>query len=101
MIKLLEFLEARMKGASKIARQAELKGGPSDLTAWHFKAKLPEYREVISMVNSGKSSKEIKEYCRKRFRSLSHRMVSPNIDQKEFQQLAGQAEVFGEVYNKL
>jgi hypothetical protein len=98
---LLDFLTARLKGATKIAREAKAKGGLSNLTAWHFEAKLPEYRKIINMVKSGKAEKAIKEYCRQEFRALAKKMVSPHISQEAFQRLAGQAEVFGEVDNKI
>lgn len=95
---ILKFLQDRLKGATKIATEAAAKSGTAELTAWHFRAKLPEYRHLIRMV---KEKGPVKGYCQQRFKYLTSKLKSKKVGQKEYQQLTGQLEVYGEVLNAL
>lgn len=90
----IEFCETRKKGAAKIAREAP--GGPGRLTNWHFTAKLPEYEECIKAIRDEKSREHFKQKMQKYLRE-----ASATTNQRNFQELMGKAEVWGEVYFEL
>ena len=89
--KTIEFCEKRLEGAKKIAQQARAKGGVSLLTAYHFEAKLPVYRDIIRKLKKGEKLDLKKQYKE----SLSK--LSSTLNQRNFQKIAGELEVYGEV----
>ena len=89
--KTIEFCEKRLEGAIKIASQARAKGGTAMLTAYHFEAKLPIYREIIRKLTKGE-----KLDLKKKYRETLSRLGS-TLSQKNFQIAAGALEVYGEV----
>ena len=85
------FIDKRAAGAKKIQKQAQEKGGPSLLTAVHFKAKEVPY-----------------EYCSKHFEDLEKIEGKANevfdklknwkeMSQKDFQHYMGVLEAYGEI----
>jgi hypothetical protein len=92
----ITFCEDRKKGASKIADQARAKGGASQLTAWHFAAKLPEYDACIAAIRTNKPASYFHEQELKFIRE-----VPSARNQRRFQEIMGKAEVWGEVFIKL
>ena len=90
----IEFCEDRKKGADRIARQAG--GGPGRLTKWHFEAKLPEYDECINAIKDDKNKSYFKQ---KMSEYLKRAAITSN--QRNFQELMGKAEVWGEIYHEL
>jgi hypothetical protein len=95
--KFEEFLETRKKGAAKIQKTAQEKGGPSLLTSQHFKAKEIPYKKSIEHVNDSDRESFFKEEAEK---CLSKLKSWKNMTQKEFQTVMGELEVWGEVYLK-
>lgn len=91
--RLLEFVQARMSSAKKIASQSSRKPGPSRLTAAHFKAKLPVYRRVIDMIKKGDDLATLKSEYRSLLSQLRNKVRQP----EKFQKLTGELEVIGEV----
>lgn len=91
---LEEFVTKRAAGAKKIQSQAAGKGGYSLLTAAHFKAKEVPYKTALKHL-SDKDSKFIKAKADNCFSKLKswHTM-----SQKEFQEVMGELEAYGEVY---
>lgn len=88
------FFEKRKAGAQKIAKQAAEKGGPSQLTAWHFSAKLPEYDRILKMREGVNASRQMKSECDQllsKLRGLS------KMSQKEFQEIMGNLRFGGSV----
>ncbi len=83
------FATTRGKGAAKIASNAEEKGGLSLLTWHHFKVKAPYYKKA----EEGKFNKEaaMKEF------EQTHKKISLNMTQIEFQREVGRMEVLGEL----
>ena len=92
-----EFLETRKKGADKIRKSAEAKGGASFLTAQHFKAKEVPYKKALE--HSTEENKE-KYYLEEAEKCLSRLKSWKTMTQKEFQTVMGELEVWGEVYIK-
>jgi glycyl-tRNA synthetase beta subunit len=95
--KFQEFLETRKKGAAKIAKSAQEKGGPSLLTAQHFKAKEVPYKKAIEHVSDETREKYYSEEAEKCLKKLNSWKT---MTQKEFQTVMGELEVWGEVYIK-
>jgi hypothetical protein len=93
----IKFCEDRKKGASKIATEAKAKGaGPAQLTAWHFSAKLPEYDACIKAIKENRPASYFHD------QELGFiRQLSTIRNQRKFQEIAGKAEVYGEVYIKI
>ena len=91
----VEFCEERKKGAAKIAREATAKGGYARLTGWHFSAKLPEYTQCVDDIGN-----KSKDYYKQKMVSFLRAAMS-STHQKQFQELMGKAEVWGEVYFEL
>lgn len=89
--------QKRKEGAEKIANEARAKGGPSELTYWHFKAKLPEYDTVFQILNSDDPEPKIK----KKFDELVSKIHSNLNSQRHFQEVMGRLEVYGEVLVQL
>jgi hypothetical protein len=88
---ILEFFNKRKEGAAKIAKESAAKGGPSQLTVWHFKAKSSPYSEVIAAIKSGKD----KSYFKQKWQSI-HGQIHIGMKQRVFQQAMGELEVWGE-----
>lgn len=92
----VQFCEDRKKGAAKIASEARAKGGPAQLTAWHFAAKLPEYDECIKAIKAGKPANYFQQQEVRLIRQLTGIR-----NQRTFQEVMGRAEVWGEVFIKV
>lgn len=92
----VQFCEDRKKGAAKIATEARAKGGPAQLTYWHFSAKLPEYNECIKAIKANKPA----SYFQQQEMKLIHQLAGIR-NQRRFQEVMGQAEVWGEVFIKV
>jgi hypothetical protein len=92
----LKFCEEREKGAAKIARDANAKGGFARLTAWHFDAKHPEYELCKKAVEEGKT----KEHFHKQMVYYLQESQSAT-NQRRFQVAMGKAEVWGETMHFL
>lgn len=95
--KFTEFLETRKKGAEKIQKSAEEKGGPSILTAQHFKAKSIPYKKALE--HAAEENKET-YYLEEAEKCLDKIKNWKTMTQKEFQTVMGELEVWGEVYIK-
>jgi hypothetical protein len=91
-----EFVEKRAAGAHKIHVAAAAKGpGPAQLTAMHFKAKEAPYRECIKNLGSQVFLEAKADEC---FRKLKN---WKRLSQKEFQEMMGKLEVYGEIFIKM
>ena len=93
---MLEFFETRKAGAIKIAAAAS-KNGPSQLTAWHFRAKIQPYNDVLSAIRSDKNENYFIQKCT----SLVGKLKFKKLKQEKFQELMGELEVWGEAVAKL
>ena len=94
---LHEFIEKRKTGADKIRKAAEAKGGPAKLTAVHFAAKERPYKEALSLSTKENCSQTLK----KKAQVLVSRLKSwHTMSQREFQDVMGQLEAYGEIYIK-
>lgn len=91
---LSTFVKKRSAGAKKIEKMAFDKGGYSDLTGIHFKAKEIPYKHCAKHTED-EDSDFIKEKADECFAKLKqwHKM-----SQKEFQHVMGQLEAYGEFY---
>ena len=89
------FFEKRAAGAMKIQKQAAAKGGPSKLTAIHFKAKEAPYRMCLKNLDSKAFAEKKAAECYRKLSSWKH------LTQDQFQKLMGELEVYGEVFLKL
>lgn len=95
-----EFLEIRKAGAEKIAKAAQEKGGPSLLTAVHFKAKRVPYTQAIKHAKARKDSEPL-EGCKERADELVKMLKNwHKMSQNEFQKVMGELEAYGESYIK-
>lgn len=93
--KLTEFLETRKAGAQKIETTSRVKGGPSLLTAAHFKAKAKPYSEAIGHVLPDKPL----THCKQRALECLQKLKGiDNLTQNEWQKLTGELEAYGEAY---
>ena len=88
-----EFAEGRAKGAGKIAESAKEKGGDSMLTHHHFSVKLPYYKKAAD------GNFNLEE-AKKEFES-THKKISTDQTQVNFQKEMGRLEVLGELIIKL
>lgn len=91
------FFEKRKAGAEKISHQAKEKGGPAILTHWHFDAKNPQYQKVLKAIENKKN----KEYFLEKYKKCLKKLNKDNFEQKEFQSLSGELEVWGETIARL
>lgn len=90
-----KFLEARKSGADKIRRTAEAKGGAAKLTAIHFAAKEKPYNQALRTLEKPDFEKTLKSKAN----ALAARIQQwHKMTQREFQDLVGQFEAYGEVY---
>lgn len=98
--KLTEFLETRKAGAEKIAKSAQEKGGPSLLTATHFKAKRVPYTQAIKH-SKAREKDEPLEGCKERADEIVKMLKNwHKMSQTEFQKITGELEAYGESYIK-
>lgn len=97
---LTEFIETRKAGAEKIAKSAQEKGGPSLLTATHFKAKKAPYTQAVKHSKSRENSEPL-EGCKERADELVKMLKNwHKMSQSEFQRVTGELEAYGESYIK-
>ena len=90
-----KFVEARKSGADKIRRTAKAKGGPAKLTEIHFAAKEKPYSQALRTLKKESFEKDIKAKAD----ALAARMLQwHKMTPREFQDLMGQLEAYGEVY---
>jgi hypothetical protein len=92
-----EFFGRRREGASKISDSAKEKGGPAMLTHWHFLAKDAQYEDVIKAVKEKKG----KEFFVGKYKSFLEQLHKSDFEQKRFQTISGQLEVWGEALSRL
>jgi len=93
-----KFVTKRKTGAQDIATRATIKGGYSELTAWHFKAKLPKYREALKAI---KNREPIAFFETKYKETMASLHGSGLKSQKQFQKIMGELEVWGEILIQL
>jgi hypothetical protein len=93
----IAFFNKRRHGAAKIAAAAEAKGGPSILTYWHFAAKDKQYVDVLKAIKTGKDEK----FFMSKYDELMDTLHKTKFNQKSFQQIVGQLEVWGEAIAQL
>lgn len=91
---LPNFIQKRSEGAKKIQVAAASKGGLATLTSIHFKAKEVPYNTCGKHVKD-EDSKFVKHKADECFTKLRNWY---KMSQKEFQQVMGQLEAYGEVY---
>ena len=91
----IEFFKNRKNGAMKIAAEAKSKGGAAILTYYHFSAKAEPYLEVIRAIESNKE----KKFFLSKFNALLPKLKLEKLSEKEFQELMGKMEVFGEAFS--
>ena len=91
-----KFVEKRMEGALKIEKQASSHGGYARLTATHFKAKLPCYKEAMKALERGESL----SFFEKKYKQVLSHLHNIN-NQNRFQELAGELETWGEIVCQL
>lgn len=98
--KLTDFLETRKAGAEEIAKAAKEKGGPSLLTATHFKAKKAPYTQAIKHSKARENTEPL-EGCKERADELVKMLKNwHKMSQSEFQRVTGELEAYGESYIK-
>jgi hypothetical protein len=91
-----EFVEKRAAGAHKIQVTAAAKGpGPAQLTAMHFKAKEIPYKECLKSLGNQAFIESKAEECLRKLKNWKR------LTQKEFQEVMGRLEVYGEIYIKM
>jgi len=88
------FVTKRSAGAKKIAAAAEKKGGYSELTAIHFKAKETPYKEAAKHTED-KDSKFLERKADECFERLKD---WKSMSQREFQAVMGRLEAYGECF---
>lgn len=93
----IDFFTARQKGARTIAKAAKEKGGTSILTMWHFSAKDKPYSEVLRSVKT----EEPIGFYEDKFNELIKELDVDNMTQKDFQEVMGELEVWGETICRL
>ena len=89
------FADKRKVGAADIAEKAKKKGGYAQLTAWHFQAKATPYKEMQKAIERGEPLSFFKTKYNEAMKRL-HKSGDKN--QKTFQKLIGELEVYGEIY---
>ena len=96
----LEFITNRRKGAQNNASDAKAKGGDAMLSYYHFAAKDKPYREVMQALKNDGLQSAIK-FCKNETKRVIRELDFIKDTQKEFQQIVGEIEVYGECYIKL
>jgi len=95
----LEFLKNRKEGAKKTAEAAKEKGGDAILSYYHFAAKNKPYGKVIATLRNEGLDGAI-GLCKKEYKNLM-RSVDLDMNQKKYQAIVGEIEVYGECYIRL
>jgi len=89
------FIEKRSSGAKKIEHSSREKGGYSELTAIHFKAKEVPYKKSLTHLNKN----DLLDYIENEVSDIHDKLKDwDKLTQKEFQILMGQMEAYGEIY---
>lgn len=96
----LEFLKNRRKGAQNNAADAKAKGGDAILSYYHFSVKDKPYREVMQVLKNDGLQAAVK-FCKNETKRVIRELDFIKDTQKEFQQIVGEIEVYGECYIKL
>jgi hypothetical protein len=96
--KFQEFAAKRLAGATKIADNANAKGGASMLTYHHFVVKLPYYKKAAAGKFDQKSATAELRKLNRELASLL-KTFEPK-DQIPFQKIMGKIEVIGELLIK-
>ena len=91
------FFNKRRDGAAKIASAAQAKGGPTILTYWHFAAKDKQYAEVLKAMETGKDE----QFFMSKYDEIMNTLHKTKFNQKSFQQIVGELEVWGEAIAQL
>jgi len=95
--KFIEFIKTRQSGAKRIQEAATAKGGPATLTAHHFKAKHKPYTQALEKVYV----KDRENFYKNRANDCLKKIQRwEKLSQKEFQEVMGEFEVWGELYIK-
>jgi hypothetical protein len=92
------FAKNRLAGASKIAENAESKGGDAMLTYYHFVVKLPVYKQASE--GKFKMDKALTTLEKLMQKLSSGTRGDVKMKQVEFQKLVGLIEVWGELIIK-
>jgi len=91
------FVTKRAVGAVKIQKSSEAKGGYSTLTAIHYAAKAKPYADVKKWCDKEGKDEYLKSKATEAYKKLSNLDA---LSQREFQQLTGVLEAYGESYLK-
>jgi hypothetical protein len=94
---LHDFIQTRKKGADKIRKSSEAKGGASKLTAIHFAAKEKPYNQALRISKEKDNAKLLKAKADVLARKIQRWHT---MSQREFQTVMGELEAYGEVYIK-
>lgn len=95
----LEFLKNRRDGAKANASAAKEKGGDAIVSYYHFAAKNKPYNKIISVFKSEGLDAALK-LCKQQYKILMQD-VDLDMDQKRYQAIVGEIEVYGECYIRL
>ncbi len=95
---MIDFFTKRQQGAREILSRAKSKDTKtSQLTIWHFSAKVSEYFQIITAIKTNKS----KSYFESKYRLALEKLKNKNIDQKSFQMASAHVECWGETISQL
>lgn len=99
VVRFKDFIQNRLQGASKIAANAEEKGGDALLTYHHFQVKLPYYQQAADGdFNPKLAQTHYEDLIRYLYEKTGNNGIQ--INQIEFQELMGKIEVVGELLIK-
>jgi hypothetical protein len=94
----MTFLKNRKSGAQESAKKAKEKGGDAMLSYYHFAAKDQPYTEVIRTLRE-QGLKPAIDLCKRNYKDLKSQ-VDLDMSQKDYQDIVGKIEVYGECYIK-
>lgn len=94
----MQFLKNRKAGAQESAKKAKEKGGDAILSYYHFAAKDMPYAEIIRKLRE-EGLKPTIQLCKEKYKNLIDQ-VDLDMDQKKYQYIVGEIEVYGECYIK-
>lgn len=93
-----QFAKTRLAGATKIAQNAEQKGGDAMLTYHHFVVKLPVYRQAAEgKFKINKAMEALDKHMKKLNEGVRNDVKLKPV---EFQKVVGLIEVWGELIIK-
>ena len=95
----LTFLHNRKKGAKETADKAKEKGGDAILSYYHFAAKNKPYAQIINTFKSEGLKASLK-LCKNEYKRLM-KECDLDMNQKQYQAIVGEIEVYGECYIRL